>query len=152
MDKGTRRGTALERLEAFVGEWKVETTLPGAEGLVGRTVFEPLLGGQFLIQRSEIPHPDAPDSTAIISFDPDDGSFAQHYFDSRGVVRIYAMSFDDGVWGLVREAPDFSPLKFSQRFRGTFNEGRSIIRGRWEIADDGVSWKTDFDLTYTRVD
>ena len=33
---------ALERLEAFVGEWKMEASFPQAPptGVVGRTVFE----------------------------------------------------------------------------------------------------------------
>jgi hypothetical protein len=37
---------------------------------------------------------------------------------SRGVVRIYAMTFDDGVWILRRESADFTPLAFAQRFVG----------------------------------
>jgi len=26
-----------------------------------------------------------------------------------------------------------------------------VRTGRWELAEDGETWKTDFDLTYTRV-
>jgi hypothetical protein len=28
----------------------------------------------------------------------------------------------------------------------------STITGRWEIAEDGVNYRTDFDLVYRRVD
>ncbi len=41
---------------------------------------------------------------------------------------------------------------FSQRFTGTFSEDGKTIAGHWEIAEDGKASKTDFDLTYTKVD
>jgi hypothetical protein len=44
-------------------------------------------GEQFLIQRWEVDHPDAPDGLAVIGA-ADDG-YVQHYFDSRGVARVY---------------------------------------------------------------
>jgi hypothetical protein len=75
----------------------------------------------------------------------------QHYFDSRGVARIYRMSFADGIWRLSRSSADFSPLDFWQRFTGTFSEDGARIEGRWEISDDGSSWTVDFDLIYTKL-
>jgi hypothetical protein len=89
MDQAARNA-ALERLEAFIGEWSMEASFPHAEppGVVGRTVFEWMLGGQFLMQRSDVPHPDAPDSAAVIGSDPDSKAYSQHYFDSRGVARV----------------------------------------------------------------
>ena len=57
----------------------------------------------------------------------------QHYFDSRGVARVYKMSVEEGVWKLWRDEPDFSPLDFSQRFTGTFSADGTTIAGRWEI-------------------
>ena len=53
----------------------------------------------------------------IIGVDPR-GSFLQHYYDSRGVSRLYSMTFEDGTWTLPRDKPDFSPLHFSQRYVG----------------------------------
>ena len=96
------RSPELERLDAFVGEWTMEN--PFAEGLHAKCVFEWLQGEQFLIQRWEVDHPDAPDGIAIIGFDADKGGYAQHYFDSRGVARVYEMSFEDGVWKLWRDS------------------------------------------------
>ena len=61
------------------------------------------------------------------------------------------MSFSDGVWELRRESPDFSPLDFRQRFRGTFSGDGKTIAGRWEISHDGSTWEHDFDLTYEKV-
>ncbi len=114
-------------------------------------MFEWALGGQFLLQRSEFPHPDFPDSIAIIAVDPSGQGYTQHYFDSRGVVRVYAMGFRDGIWTLVRNAPDFTPLGFSQRFTGTFADDGNAINGAWETSNDGVGWEHGFDLTYTKV-
>jgi hypothetical protein len=47
--------------------------------------------------------------------------------DSRGLVRLYAMSLADGVWTLTRESPDFTPLAFRQRFTGTFSDDGNVI-------------------------
>ena len=144
---------AVGSLEAFVGEWSIEAVFPGAPptGPQGRLSFEWMPGERFLIQRWEVPHPDAPDGIAIIGFDEGRGTLLQHYFDSRGVARVYEMSFEDGVWKLERNSADFSPLDFSQRFVGTFSDDGNAVSGRWEICHDGSTWERDFDLTYVRV-
>lgn len=141
-----------ERLAPFLGEWTMQVTFPGAppdEG--GRVVFEWMSGQRFLIERWEVPVPEAPDGLAIIGFDEGRGTFLQHYFDSRGVARVYAMSLEDGIWRLWREEPDFAALDFAQRFTGTFSGDGQTIAGRWEIAHDGATWEHDFDLTYLRA-
>ena len=148
------RDPALANLDAFVGQWSLEALFSDIPptGPAGRAVFEWMLGGQFLVQRSEIAHPDAPNSMAIVSLGTDRDSYFQHYFDSRGVTRTYAMTFSGGIWTLLRESPDFSPLDFSQRFTGTFIDGGDTIEGEWETSRDGsVSWEHDFYLTYRRV-
>ncbi len=62
------------------------------------------------------------------------------------------MTFDDGLWTLRRDSPDFSPLEFWQRFTGTFSEDGNRIDGQWEIShDEGANWEKDFDLNYTRI-
>jgi hypothetical protein len=48
-----------------------------------------------------------------------------------------------------RRKERFEP--FSQRFTGTFSEDGNTITGRWEIAEDGADFTTDFDLIYRRV-
>ena len=83
--------------------------------------------------------------------DPESKAYSQHYFDSRGVVRVYVMTLTDRIWTLLREKPDFSPLDFSQRFTGTFSDDAKTILGRWERSTDGSTWDQDFDLTYRKV-
>jgi hypothetical protein len=69
------------------------------------------------------------------------------YFDTRGVARVYKMSFGNGIWRLWRDTPGFSSLDFSQRYAGTLSDDRKTIAGAWEIRNDGRSWEHDFDLT-----
>jgi hypothetical protein len=146
------RADALARLDVFVGEWGVEARFPGGgDGPVARSTFEWALDRQFLIQRTEVPVPEAPDGLMIVSADPETGAYTQHYYDSRGVVRLYAMTFADGVWTLTRESPDFSPLDFRQRFTGTFGQDGNIISGAWRKRRNGAGWEHDFDLTYRRA-
>jgi hypothetical protein len=64
---------------------------------------------------------------------------------------VYAVDLSDGVWTLVRDSADFTPLEFSQRFTGTFSSDSQRIHGRWETSRDGSNWEHDFDLTYTKV-
>jgi len=148
------RPEALARLDVFVGEWVVEARFPGEQPLVVPTAsarFEWALDGRFLLQRTEVPIPEAPDTLSIIAVDPETGGYTQHYFDTRGVVRLYAMSLDAGVWTLTRESPDFSALDFRQRFVGTFGADGTTITGAWELSHDDAGWEHDFDLTYRKV-
>ena len=148
-------GRSLDALEPFVGEWSLLAAFgddPPAD-VGARVTFEWLPGRRFLVQRWEIPVPEAPDGIAVIGADPEtEGGYLQHYFDSRGVARVYRMALEDGVWRLWREEADFSPLDFSQRFTGTFEDDGATIRGRWEICHDGTTWEHDFDLTYSKLE
>jgi len=132
----------------LVGDWTEQVGLPGVPA--GLMSFQWTLDGQFLLQRSEIPDPSLPDSVAIIAVAAEAGGYTQHYFDSRGVVRTYAMTLDEQKWTLLRDQPDFTPLNFSQRFTGTFDAHGTSITATWESSDDGEHWRKDFDLTYTR--
>ena len=40
---------------------------------------------------------------------------------------------------------------FAQRFTGRISEDEQTIAGRWEIAEDGTNYTTDFFLTYRRL-
>jgi hypothetical protein len=149
---------ALKRLDAFIGTWRMEATFPravtaevaGPDDDAASATFAWTLDRKFVVQRSNAPRP-APDSLAIISFDPERKVYTQHYFDSRGVVRVYAMTFDDRVWTLLRDSPDFSPLAFSQRYIGTFSADGDSILGRWETSKDGENWEHDFELNYSKI-
>ena len=125
----------LQPLNLLVGEWTIEMTHPALPGLVvaGRASVAWLEGERFLVQRTQADHPDFPDALSVLG-DTDQG-LVSHYFDSRGVHRIYRMGFDDGVWRLWRDAPGFN-----QRFTGTFEDGGDRIVGQWEASPDGSRW------------
>ena len=146
-----------ERLEPLIGEWSMAVVMPGEErpnplpDVGARVTFEWLGEKAFVVERWTVPIPEAPDGLAMIGWDAGRGTFLQHYFDERGVARVYEMSFADGVWKMERTKPDFSPFDFSQRFAGTLTGDGKRIEGTWEIAEDHKTWKKDFDLIYTRV-
>ncbi|HJR25530.1 MAG TPA: DUF1579 family protein [Acidimicrobiales bacterium] len=144
----------IEDLEPFVGTWDVEARFPAewqappVEGEVS-TTFEWLLGGAFLLMRSQAPDP-VPNGHCILGANEATGGFTQHYFDNRGVARVYEMGFDGTTWTLERSTADFTPLDFMQRYVGTFDDDGRAIRGAWEICHDGQTWQNDFELDYLR--
>ena len=127
--------------------------LPGVElpDVDARVTFEWVGEQAFVLERWTVPIPEAPDGLAVIRWDEGRGTFLQHFFDERGVARVYEMTLGDGVWTLERTKPDFSDFTFSQRFSGTFTDDGKRIDGTFEIAHDHVTWEKDFDVVYTRV-
>lgn len=144
----TPRVPELDGFDAFVGAWDSTAThpsLPGVE-VPGTAGFKWLEGGHFLIGRSRNEHPDFPDSLLVIGIAANGDGLEMHYYDSRGVERVYGTSFSDGVWRLWRDDPDFA-----QRFAGTFDDTGSTIVGRWEASEDGATWEPDLAITYHRA-
>jgi hypothetical protein len=140
----------------LIGRWEMEASFeggyfgPGTPPITGRggqTTFDWLEGRFFLTQRFVSEHPAAPSGIAIIGVGADPQSFEQHYYDSRGVARVYQMSLADGLWKLWREAPGFW-----QRYTGEISGDGTTIKGAWEGSADGQGWKHDFGLTYLKLD
>jgi hypothetical protein len=103
-----------------------------------------LEGGGYLVQRTTLENPVFPRTLSM--FGPDrSGRVVQHYFDSRGVARIYDVSLEGGVLTLSRDDEDMA-----QRFTGRFSDDGSAIEGAWERTGDDRAWIHDFDLTYRR--
>ena len=148
------RPVSLDRLEALVGEWEMEATFQagffgaGSPETTsrGRAKFQWLEGRFFLTQSFVNEHPDTPSGITIIGMTEERNTFAQHYYDSRGVARVYQMTLEGREWKLWREAPGFW-----QRYTGVISEDGTTITGAWEASGDGQQWKHDFDLTYLRT-
>ncbi len=149
------RPVPLDRLDVLIGQWEMEAMFgagyfgPGTSAMTGRggrTTFEWLEGRFFLIQRFVVEHPAAPSGISIIGAGADPDTFTQHYYDSRGVARVYRMSLDGRVWKLWREAPGFW-----QRYSGLISDDGTTITGAWEGSADGQEWKHDFGLTYLKL-
>ena len=143
----------LRELDRFVGEWTMQATPPGGPPWPGegRVRFEWLDGRAFLVERWNLDLPDPPEGTptsgtSIFGCDAAHGTYFQLYSDDRGVCRVYEMGLRAGEWTLRRDGPPFA-----QRFTATFAADGKTITGRWEIAEEGQDWRTDFDVTCTRV-
>ena len=141
-------------LDALVGEWVGELDDPGKPGATVRTTvqYEWMEGGRFLLQLAPAPPPFPTGHSLIGRRDPDDEAspFVQHYFDSRGVARVYDMTFDGRTWTLERKADGDDD--FDQRFRGTLSEDGKTITGAWERSDaPGQPIHHDFDVVYRKV-
>jgi hypothetical protein len=119
--------------------------LPG-DAIRGTSTFEWLDGRRFVIWRTHYDHPEIPDGITIIGVT--DGQLSMHYFDQRGVYRVYAASLDQTDWRYWRDAP--AP-DFSQRFTGTFSDDGDTITGRGQLSKDGSTWEDDLALNYQRV-
>ena len=139
---------ALKRLEPLLGEWSIEAKSPDGAPWPGegRATFEWHESGAHLIARTRIAVPGAPDAISIIGCDAANGTYFQLYSDDRGVCRVYQMSIGDGKWKLWREGHPFP-----QRFTATIGQDGDTISGRWDKAEDGANYTTDFYLTYTRA-
>jgi hypothetical protein len=153
---------ALAQLNRLVGTWTTEATHRALPGVVvhGTVAIEWLEGERFLIHRARTDHPDFPDSISIIGFTDQDRvddhpdtapkpagkpQLAMHYFDSRGVFRIYDASIDDEALRFRRSAPGFS-----QSFTGTFRDGGKTMVGIWRLCEDDAHWADDLRITYRR--
>lgn len=140
---------ALRQLDPLVGEWTLEARGPGGEAWPGRgrVTFEWHESGAHLVQRSIVDVPEAPDSVAIMGCDGANGTYFQLYSDERGVCRVYEMTIGNGEWTLWREGEPFA-----QRFTALFEDDGNTIAGRWEKADEGTEYTTDFELVYRRME
>jgi hypothetical protein len=131
--------------QRLIGRWATQATHPLLPGLVvhGHATFEWLDGRQFLILRWHYDHPEIPDAIAITGIT--DGQPSMHYFDYRGVYRVYAVSLGEDQWRFERDAPGFS-----QRFTGIFSHDGDTITGQGQLSRDGSGWEDDLAITYRR--
>lgn len=141
----------LPILEKFIGEWKIEISYirmsknPRAK-VYGKGSFRWKETDPFLLCHTEIAGPIFPVSDAVIGFDEITGEYGMLYSDSRGVSRIYRMTFEKDHWILWRVAPGFS-----QRFNGWFSDDGNTINAKWEISTDNMNWEDDLAMVYSRV-
>jgi hypothetical protein len=139
---------ALKPFEVLIGVWKTEGTHPYLPGKFfhGRSSFEWIEGGAFLMIRSEIDEPEIPSGISIIGSDDVAGDFFILYFDERGISRKMQTSFKGKVWTWWRDNP-----QFAQRFTATLSEDGRTLTSKGEMCKDGGDWEPDLQLTYRRA-
>src|SRR6478672_7708492 len=115
--------------DRLVGRWNTRgfhPLLPG-EGIAGQATFEWLDGHTFLIWRSHFDQP------------------LMHYFDRRGVHRVYEVAVDGDQWRYWRNDPGFQ-----QSFTAEFGGDGDTMIGRGRMNRDDAGWEDDLSLDYQR--
>ena len=149
MQKASIPNPALKPFRVLIGTWNTTGThdLVPDNILHGRTSFEWLEGGAFLMMRSEINDPRFPSTITVFGSDDAEGQYYMLTFDERGVSRKYEVTLHDNIWKWWRNAPGFS-----QRYEGTIVDGGNTIIAKGELSKDGFTWEKDLNLTYQRVE
>lgn len=128
-------------LDHLVGQWDItmhHSAVP--EPVIGKQSYERVLEDAFVKLRWTYDHPDFPDALALL----DAGTC--HYFDVRGVVRVFDLTVDDSGWTMHRRGDDFW-----QRSSATF-DSRDRMTGTGENSfDGGATWQHDYSIVYTRT-
>src|SRR5690349_16969361 len=101
---------ALKPFQVLIGEWTTTGTHPMIPNTIlhGRTSFEWLENGAFLMMRSEIDEPQVPSGIVIIGSDQSTDECHMLYFDERGVGRKAQVTMRDNIWKWWRDTPGFS--------------------------------------------
>jgi hypothetical protein len=148
MSKAQIRNRRLEAFSILIGEWKSVGSHPAFPGLVlnGRTSFEWLEGGAFVIMHASIDHKDFPEGIAIFSSDDSEEEFVMAYFDERNISRRYSASIRNNVWKWWRD-----DAEFAQRYTCEIQDNGNKIVAKGEMSRRGGAWERDLELTYTKL-
>jgi hypothetical protein len=146
----------MKEFEPLIGEWHGRGEIP-AEPPMKVTVeakIERL--GKFIVMRSLGEPAEMPDTIAIIGGALDGQPQPMHYFDDRGVKRLYMTAVKGSTWRIWR-APEEdwngpNGPGFDQRFIGEIAADGKTIEARWErgVGSSGDTWELDFEISYDR--
>ena len=131
----------MSALDRLLGTWEVTMHHSAmSEPVTGRQRYERVLDGAFVLQQWTYDPPDFPDAMALLSEN------RYHYFDVRGITRVFDLDIDEAGWSMI-----FLDEDFSQRHTARFH-GPDVIDSTGEKSfDTGVTWQHDFTMTYQRV-
>lgn len=146
----------MREFERLIGTWRVEGEIPLDPPLTVTGEAEIRRLGELIVFSAASEPAEVPDSISIIGGAPGDGPQPMHYFDSRGVKRLYMTNVEGSTWKIWRapgedwNGPDGPG--FNQRFVGEISPDGRTIEARWErgTGPDGDDWELDFALTYRR--
>jgi hypothetical protein len=145
----------MKEFDPLIGEWHGEGEMPidPPMKLSVEAKLERL--GEFLVLKTKGEPAEVPDSISIIGGAPDGEPQPMHYFDSRGVKRLFMTAIEGSTWTIWRapgedwNGPDGPG--FNQRFIGEISADGNMIAGRWErgMGNAGDQWELDFPLNYS---
>jgi hypothetical protein len=131
----------MSALDQLLGSWDITMHHSAmSEPVSGHQRYERVLDGAFVLLTWTYDHPDFPDAMALLSDD------RCHYFDVRGVIRVFDVEIDDTGWSMIHLDDEFSQ-RYTTRFHGP-----DVMESHGEASfDRGASWQPDFRMTYQRV-
>ena len=147
----------MKEFEPLIGTWRAEGELPMDPHMKisGEARIERL--GELIVFSSVAKPTEVPDSISVIGGAREGKPQPMHYFDSRGVKRLYLTAVESSTWKIWRapgedwNGPDGPG--FNQRFIGEISADGKTIEGRWERAmgEAGDQWELDFPINYARA-
>ena len=146
----------MHQFEPLIGTWHGEGSIPIDPPMTITVEATVERMGAWLVLRSTSEISEVPDNVSVIGGAPDGEPQPMHYFDARGVKRLFLMTLNGSTWTIWRapgedwNGPDGPG--FNQRFIGELSPDGTRIDGRWErgMGDAGDQWELDFPLVYTR--
>lgn len=143
-----RANPALNVFDVLVGEWKTIGTHPEVPGKTfhGRSSFEWIEGGAYLLMRSEIDEPEIPSGLAIFGSDDAAGTYFMLYFDERGVSRKFDVTMNGRTLEWHRDNPEFA-----QHCTLTVEDEGRKLRSTGRMSRAGGAWTDDLALNYERI-
>jgi len=146
----------MHQFEPLIGTWHGEGSIPIDPPMTITVEATVERMGAWLVLRSTSEMSEVPDNVSVIGGAPDGEPQPMHYFDARGVKRLFLMTLNGSTWAIWRapgedwNGPDGPG--FNQRFIGELSPDGTRIDGRWErgMGDAGDQWELDFPLVYTR--
>jgi hypothetical protein len=131
----------MSALDRLLGSWDCTMRHSAmSEAVSAKQQYERVLDGAFVLQRWTYDHPDFPDALGLMS------DSACHYFDVRGVTRIFDFEIDDAGWSMIR-----LDAAFSQRHIARF-DGPDRMESIGDASHDGgATWEHDFAMTHERI-
>ena len=147
----------MHEFEPLIGRWHGEGQLPIEPPMAIASDARVERLGAFIVFSSVGKPADVPDTISIIGGAPHGEPQPMHYFDSRGVERLYLTTVEGSTWTIWRApSEDWNGPHgpgFNQRFIGEISADGRTIEGRWErgIGEAGDLWELDFPIDYVRT-
>jgi hypothetical protein len=144
----SRALAAVKPFTALIGKWSSESThrlLPGTL-LLGRVDMQWLSGERYVIWRADNDDSRIPDSLSVVGVMEGDENLSMQYFDSRGVNRVYSVSFDGKTLTTERKAPGFN-----QRLHGVLDSDGSVLKAVSQLDENGKGYVDDLSFIFRRL-
>src|SRR4029079_2682287 len=105
-------GARRSALDHLLGTWGFTMHhAQVAEPITGHYRYERVLDGAFVLHRCTYDHAEFPDAMALVSDEK------YHYFDVRGIIRVFGFEIDDKGWSMLHMDEEFSQ-RTAARFEG----------------------------------